>query len=324
MEKNKPRILYLLRILLQYTDETHPLTTNQIIEKLKSEYGIEAYRTTLPGDFRALEEFGVDIICERSVQNRYFIGNRDFDIAELKLLIDAVESSKFITDKKSTELVEKLRCQASVHSRDILKRNIRASRFKPDHEDVFYIADTINRAINEGKRISFRYFFYDVNKEKQLKNDSKPYIFSPYYLIWDGDCYYMVGFSEKHNEIGNFRVDRIFGTPEILTEDAVTMPMGFDINEYIKTSFRMYNSEREEVELICDNDIMDAVIDKFGIDVITVANDERTFCASVNVAVSHVFYSWIFGFGGKVRIAAPETVKIEYAEMVKTAYESTI
>ena len=292
MENTKPRILYLLRILMQYTDEDHSLTTGQIIEKLQEEYGIPAHRTTLPGDFKILEEYGIDIICERSSQNRYFIGSRDLDIAELKLLIDAVESSKFITEKKSTELVEKLQRQASIYSKDTLKRNIKAySRFKPDHEDVLYTADIINRAINDSKKIAFAYFHYNVRKEKMLSNHGQQYIFSPYYLIWDGDCYYMVGYSEKHQSISNFRVDRISGLPEILTDDAESAPQDFDINEYIKTSFRMFNSERRNVELICDNNTMDAIIDRFGVDVTTYANDMNTFRVEANIAVSNVFYS---------------------------------
>lgn len=280
------------------------------------------HRTTLPGDFKALEEYGIDIICERSSQNRYFIGSRDLDIAELKLLIDAVESSKFITEKKSTELVQKLQRQASIYSKDTLKRNIKAySRFKPDHEDVLYTADIINRAINDGKKIAFAYFHYDVRKNKILSNHGQQYIFSPYYLIWDGDCYYMVGYSEKHQSISNFRVDRISGLPDILADDANLTPHDFDINEYIKTSFRMFNSERRNVELICDNKTMDAIIDRFGVDVTTYANDMNTFRVEANIAVSNVFYSWVFGFGGRVKIKAPEDVKKEYAEMVKGAFE---
>lgn len=308
---------------MRYTDEKHPLTTNQIIDMLKNEYGISAYRTTLARDFKDLEEFGIDIICERSVQNRYFIGSCDIDIAELKLLIDAVESSKFITEKKSTELVEKLQGLASIHSKDMLKRNIKAySRFKPDHEDILYTADIINRAINEGKKIEFDYFHYNVRKEKVISSDGKKYVFSPYYLIWDGDCYYMVGFSEKHQSIGNFRVDRVFGTPDILEDNAEPAPECFDINEYIKTSFRMFNSERQQVELVCDNDTMDAIIERFGIDVTTYANDMHSFRAVVNIAVSHIFYSWVFGFCGKVKIKSPDNIKNEYLKMVQAALEN--
>ena len=267
----------------------------------------------------------MDVICEKSTQNRYSIGAREFDIAELKLLIDAVESSKFITDKESTELAEKLQRQASIHSRDALKRNIRASsRFKPDHEDVLYIADTINRAINSCRKIALYYFSYDANKQKQLRNNGEQYIFSPYYLVWDGDCYYTVGFAEKHGSVGNFRVDRIFGTPEILPDCAVPVPDNFEFDEYIKTTFRMYGSERQSVELICDNSTMDAIIDRFGFDVPTFAEDDSSFRTVVDVTVSHVFYSWVFGFDGKVKIKSPESVRDEYRSMVNRAFERNI
>lgn len=159
----------------------------------------------------------------------------------------------------------------------------------------------------------------DIRKEKKLKNSGKKYIFSPYYLIWDGDCYYMVGYSEKHQDIGNFRVDRIYKQPTVLDKPAESVPEDFDINDYIKTSFRMYNSERKEVELICDNSTMDAVLDHFGIDVETYANDLTSFRAVVDIAVSHVFYAWVFGFGGKMKIKSPDEVKEGYAKMVHDA-----
>lgn len=318
--ESKLRPIYIAKILLERTDEDHVLTTNELIDILEQEYQISAHRTTIGDDIKVLEQVGLDVETIRSTQNRYHVLSRTFDIAELKLLIDAVESSKFITDKKSTILIQKLQKQASICSAGALKRNLKAcSRFKPDNEDIFYIADTINTAINTGKKISFQYYYYNIRKEKKLKNSGKKYIFSPYYLIWDGDCYYMVGYSEKHQDIGNFRVDRIYKQPTVLDKPAESVPEDFDINDYIKTSFRMYNSERKEVELICDNSTMDAVLDHFGIDVETYANDLTSFRAVVDIAVSHVFYAWVFGFGGKMKIKSPDEVKEGYAKMVHDA-----
>lgn len=318
--ESKLRPIYIARILYERTDEDHVLTTNELIEILEKEYKINAHRTTIREDIKVLEQAGLDVKTIKSTQNRYHILSRTFDIVELKLLIDAVESSKFITDKKSGELIKKLQGQASIYNLDTLKSNLKAySRFKPNNEDIFYITDAINTAINAGKKISFQYFYYNIRKEKKLKNNGERYTFSPYYLIWDGDCYYMVGYSDKHKSIGNFRVDRIFKQPAILDEPAESSPRDFDINDYIKTSFRMYNSEHKEVELICDNSTMDSVLDRFGMDIQTYANDLSSFRAIVNIAVSHVFYAWVFGFGGKVRIKAPENVKDEYIKMVKEA-----
>jgi predicted DNA-binding transcriptional regulator YafY len=318
--ESKLRPIYIAKILLERTDEDHVLTTNELIDILEQEYQISAHRTTIGDDIKVLEQVGLDVETIRSTQNRYHILSRTFDLPELKLLIDAVESSKFITDKKSTVLIQKLQKQASICSVDALKRNLKAcSRFKPDNEDIFYITDTINAAINAGKKVSFQYYCYNIRKEKELKNGGKKYIFSPYYLIWDGDCYYMVGYSDKHQNIGNFRVDRIYKQPVVLDKPAEPAPEDFDINNYIKTSFHTYNSEHKEVELICDNSTMDAILDRFGTDVETYANDLTSFRAMANIAVNHVFYAWVFGFDGKVKIKSPDEVKEGYAMMVRDA-----
>lgn len=318
--ESKLRPIYIARILLERTDEEHALTTNEISDILEREYHISAHRTTIGEDIKVLAQAGLDVDTIKSTQNKFRILSRTFDLAELKLLIDAVESSKFITEKKSEILIGKLQRQASIHSLDALKRNLQAcSRFKPNNEEVIYIADTVNAAINAGKKIAFRYYDYNIRKEKELRNGGREYVFSPYYLIWDGDCYYMVGYSEKHQNIGNFRVDRIDKQPTILDESAVPVPAGFSINDYISSSFRMYNSQRQRVELRCDNSTMDAILDRFGMDVETREIDAASFCAVADIAVSHVFYAWVFGFAGKVKITAPEEVRDGYAKMLREA-----
>ena len=179
--------------------------------------------------------------------------------------------------------------------------------------------EALNDAINANKKVSFQYFTYNVRKEQRLKYDGYIYVFSPYKLIWNGDYYYVVGYSEKHKGIGSFRVDRIVRCPQILDENAVQPPKDFDLNVYLNSLFRMYNGERKQIELVCDNDLMDAIIDKFGKDVEVLANDMKSFRSIVTTATGPVFYSWIFGFGGKVAIKAPEEVKDEYAKMVFAA-----
>ena len=217
-------------------------------------------------------------------------------------------------------MVEKISSLASCHAADTIKRNVTCEgRIKPDNEKVYYIVDAINQAINENKKISFQYFRYNVRKEKKLKHNGEPYVITPLYLVWNGDYYYMVGVYEYKQRIGNFRVDRIAKAPAILKEDGAPPPDGFDINEYINTTFRMFNSEHVEVELICSNDVMDSIIDRFGEDVTTYAYDLESFRAVVNIAVSHIFYSWVFGFGGKVKIKGPAEVKEKYAEMLNAA-----
>lgn len=318
--KAKLRPFYVAKMLNERTDEEHYLTIAQIMDILEKEYGISTSRGTVGDDIKALQEFGMEIEVEPSTQNRYYLIGRKFDLPELKLLIDATESARFITKEKSDMLVKKLASLSSSNNASALTRNIDVeNRIKAENEKIYYIIDALNEAINRKKKVSFQYFTYNVKKQKKLKYDGFTYVFSLYKLIWNGDYYYVVGYSEKHKGIGSFRLDRMARQPNVLDEDAANPPKGFNLNTYLNSMFRMYNGQRKEIELICDNDVMDAIIDKFGKDVKVLANDMKSFRVIVNTAVGSVFYSWVFGFGGKVRIKAPESVKDEYAVMVKSA-----
>ena len=318
----KLRPLCLWKILKERTDEDHYLTTAQLIKILDEEYNIKSHRQTIKTDIEILKSFGKEIEEVKSSQNRYNVYDRKFDQAELKLLIDAVESSKFISQSKSDALVKKIGTLTSQYRAQELHRNISViGRIKSDNEKAYFIVEAINEAINRGKKISFECFSYNIKKEKKLRRN-EPYVITPLHLVWSGDCYYMIGVYDYQNRLGTFRVDRINGVPTILNEDAIPAPKGFDLNQYLNTTFRMFNSEHEEVELVCANDLMDTIIDRFGEDVTTYANDMESFRAVVDVAVSHVFFSWVFGFGGKVRIKRPLNVKHSYEEMVKDAYRN--
>ncbi len=318
--EGKLRLLYTYKLLCELSDEEHPLSTNQLIELLRDRYGISTHRITLASDIQALQDFGVDIYKTGSSQNMYFIASRDFDLPELKLLMDAVASSKFITEKKSQELMKKLSGLASVNQAASLKRNLSAEgRLKQGNEKIYYIMDAINEAINRGVKISFKYFQYDVAKRRRLRHGGQVYVFSPYNLVWNGDYYYAVGYSDKHGGIACFRVDRIAGIPELLDETAQPQPEDFDVSVFLKTVFSMYNSPGSDVELTCQESTMDAVIDRFGEDVQTRINPDGTFTARAHVAVNPVFFGWVFGFGGKIKITAPEQVRQRYAELVRAA-----
>ncbi len=319
----KPRILYLQKILLERTDEEHPLSTTQLIEILQTEYGITAHRTTVTHDIDALIEFGLDIIAIRSTQNRYFVASRRFELPELKLLIDAVESSKFITKKKSAVLIEKIHTLTSSGQTSKLKRNnYVADRIKPDNEQIYYIVDTINDAINAEKQISFQYYDFTGQKEKVLKNDGEVYSLSPYSLLWNGDYYYVIGYSGKKGKVVTFRVDRIATIPEILTADIAEKPEGFDLAEFTKEVFFMYDGDSVTVDLRCDNSLMKTMIDRFGEDVTTLAYDMTSFRLITEVSASQTFFGWVFGFGGKVQILAPESVKEQYRQMVQNELDT--
>lgn len=219
-------------------------------------------------------------------------------------------------------MVDKLSLLASPFAAPRLVRNVDVeNRIKADNEKIYYIMEALNDAINDKKKVSFQYYTYTRNKKRIAKHNGEVYIFSPYKMIWNGDYYYVVGYSEKHGSIGSFRVDRIVTTPQILTEEQYEPPKDFDLNVYLNSMFRMYNGERKQVELICDNDLMDAIIDKFGKNVDVSAYDDP-FKATVTTSVGNVFYSWIFGFGGRVYINSLEDVKAEYSKMVAAAADT--
>jgi len=316
----KLRPIYLIDILKERTDEDHYLTTSQLCAILKNEYGIETHRTTIKSDIEMLQQAGIGIQAVRSTQNQYNFIEREFDIAELKLLIDAVQSAKFMTNAKSDQLVTKLTALAGVNKARELKRNLVVDgKSKLENEQILVIIDAINDAINQRRKIKFQKVEYNVKKERVLHHGGEVYTFSPYSLVWDGDFYYVVGYSDKYQSVGSHRVDRIYQRPEILSEAAVPAPLGFDVSKYIHTTFRMYNAPRREVELVCDNGVMDAIIDRFGPDVETYACDQQNFRVIAEIAVGNVFFNWIFGFGGKVWIKAPEDVKEQYREQVLKA-----
>ncbi|MEA4922854.1 MAG: WYL domain-containing protein [Eubacteriaceae bacterium] len=301
----KKRIIYIIKLLKSSTDEEHTLDTGEILEYLDDE-GMPTNRKTLKSDMDLLIESGFDIIVIKSKPNRYFWGEREFQIPELKMLIDAVSSSRFITKKKSRELTGKLAGIASVHQKKELDRHIYAvNRVKSGNESIYYIVDTINDAINEKKKIKFKYTDYDPEKKKIFRNNGEEYILSPYALYWNDDFYYAVGWSDKHENVSSFKVDRLYRA-EIIDEKAVRKPREFNINDYSKRIFEMFGGDSVSVKLECDNELMKYVIDRFGEDVITKVASDETFMVMTDVVLSPTFYAWVFRFGGKIRIVSPK------------------
>ena len=311
-EKNEGRVrlLRLLQLLETDSDAEHPISTPECIRLLKERWDIDAFRITIGRDMEALAMAGYDVRTIHSTQNKYYLGTRTFEQAELKLLIDAVASSKFITASKSKALTDKLAAMANVHQAEGLNRNISlAERIKPKNENIYEYIDVINQAINEKRKISFRYFTYNAAKRKCLKNDGKPYVFSPYTLTWNGDCYYMVGWSDKHEKVATFRVDRISKTPELLEAAAVKKPKGWSIADFSEKAFQLFDGERTTVELLCHEDAMNSVIDHFGEQAKTKPVDDTHFLLTAEVSLSLTFFAWVFQFGGKVIIQGPNEAK---------------
>ena len=299
----KLRLLRILQLLQRESDEQHPISTAQIEKILRERHGLEAYRITIQKDIAALISAGYPIETIHSTQCKYYLAQRTFETPELKLLIDAVESSKFITKKKSRALVAKLLTLTNEQNAQGLKRNISiADRIKPKNEHIYYYIDAINEAINAKKKISFLYYEFTAAKKKRLKNGGEPYVFSPYTLTWNGDCYYMVGWSDKHGKIATFRVDRIFETPTILKNPAVPKPKDYSIADFSEKAFQLFDGERTEVTLLCHESAMNSVLDHFGDQAKTELVDDTHFRLTAEVSLSPTFFAWVFQFWGKVQI----------------------
>jgi predicted DNA-binding transcriptional regulator YafY len=319
-QKNKSRILYILKLLYDKTDEQNPLSTVEIIDYLAS-LGISAHRRTIAADMELLEEFGIDVITIKSTQNKYFIGSREFELPEIKLLVDAVESSKFITPKKSEDLIKKLSHLVSENQSKELNRHIFIDkRIKPENEEIYYIVDSIHNAIAQSKQIEFKYYEYTQDKEKVYKNNGYIYKLSPYALSWSEDHYYVIGYCKKHGKISKFRVDRM-AKIKMVDSRSVPMPVEFNSADYAKRIFDMYDGETKTVELKCTNDLMKVIIDRFGEDVNTATLGSNCFKAIVDVSVSPTFFGWVFQFAGRMSILAPNDVKKSYIEMVRKVVE---
>jgi len=315
---NRLRILYLYRMLLEYTDDEHALTNPQIRRMMQEQHGIKIHRTTVPRDIEVLRAAGIEVLSTRTRSLNYYLADRPFSIPELRLLIDAVQSSKFITEQKSRDLIEKLYSLTSTANALKLRRAVHVTgKAKTDNEKGYYIVDAINDAINSERKLSFYYYDYDSKKHHELKNDGAPYTVSPYDLIWDGDYYYLTGYCDERSEVRVFRVDRIEKRPEVLDVQAVKPPRTYRVEKYTQEVFRMFATQEPRiVTLLCDISIMKAVIDMFGINVRTKALDDHTFRATIKVCTSPTFYRWIFGWNGLIKIEGPEDIVAEYKKML--------
>lgn len=314
----KLRILYLYQHLVQHTDAEHTLSTAELMKILKEEYSVKVSRNTISDDLAMLHDCGLYIEHYASTQNKYYYDGHIYELPELKILVDAISSSKFITQRKSDELIAKLLTLTNSQNAAKLRRHIYvAGRAKSDNENGYYIVDAINTAIDTKRKISFHYTDFNVKKQRYISNDGKPYTVSPYTLIWDGDYYYMRGFCDERQEMRNFRLDRIAEQPNILNQLAVMSPDGYDPADYSKHVFRMYDTDEPvSVQLHCHVSVMKYLIDNFGVDFKVETIDNESFKATVSVCTSTTFYSWIFGFNGKIRIIGPQPVLENYKEML--------
>ncbi len=321
LPNQKLKLLYLLKILMEKTDTEHTLTVPEMIKELKI-YNINAERKSIYDDIESLKAFGIDILCKKSKTYNYYVASRTFQLAELKLLADAVASSKFITEKKSKQLIKKIGSLTSSHEAKQLTRQIYvAGRVKTMNEKIYYNVDIIHQAISNNKQISFKYFEYTLDKQKRYRNDGNKYIASPYALTWDDENYYMISYYEKYESITHFRVDKMADI-EILELESRNEEI--NIAEYTKKVFSMFVGEEETVRIQFENSLLGVVIDRFGKDTVTYKVDDYSFMAILTVELSPPFWGWIFQFGNKVKIVSPENVRdmfVGHIDEVKETYD---
>ena len=311
----KLKLLYLMQYLLQKSDEEHPISIQQMVDEL-ARHDIKAERKTLYDDMEALRLFGLDIIQSRGKTTGYYVGSRDFEVPELKLLVDSVQSSKFITEKKTLSLIKKIEGLASAYDAQLLQRQVYVrNRVKSMNESVYYNVDEISTAITQDKVIRFRYDDYTINKERKFRKDGAWYEISPLSLLWDDENYYMLGFDTAAGKLKHYRVDKMTEISALdQTRDGKEEFSKIDMSQYSKKVFGMFTGEVQTIQLRFENHLVGPVIDRFGRDTIIVASDENHFTIRVDVAVSPQFYAWVFGFGTAVEILSPENVREDYRQ----------
>ena len=284
----KLKLIYLMKILLERTDETHSITMPEMIDALAA-YGISAERKSLYNDIENLRVYGLDIIgIQEDRTYSYHIGNRQFELAELKLLVDSVQSAKFITVKKSNELIKKIETM---------------------NESIYYNVDRIHTAIAENSRITFQYFQWNVDKKIELRHDGALYEVSPWALSWDDENYYLIAYDSSERMIKHFRVDKMLDIQSNgRGREGRQAFKAFDMAAYARKMFGMYGGKEELVRIECDNSFAGVMIDRFGKDVSMIRLDDERFVVNVEVAVSRQFLAWIIGLGDGVTLTGPENV----------------
>ena len=309
-DNQKLKMLYLLKIFSEETDDLHPLTMPEIISKLAA-YGVNANRKTLYLDFEELRNFGVDIISNKVGHDCYYnIGSRDFELPELKLLVDSVQSSKFITDRKSTELIKKLESLVSKYEGKQLQRQVVISgRVKAMNESIYYNVDKLHEAIGAGCQIRFKYYQWNVDKQMELRKNGDWYQVSPWALMWDDEYYYLVAFDAGDGKIKHYRVDKMLSI-SVTKEKRLGQEQfkRFDMPRYTKSLFGMYGGEQVKVMLEARNDMVGVIIDRFGKDILIAPVDSERFRVNVDVSMSNQFLGWIMAVGDGVKIVGPDKV----------------
>lgn len=312
----KYKLLRLLELLQQETDEEHPLTTNTICARL-TELGLPCERRTLSKDIALLNSIGYEVMCQRvGKEYGYYITDRSFSVPELKILIDAVQAASFITEKKTAELVDKLAALGGSHKADILKSNMVCfNTRKHSNESIFYNVGYLEDAIEQQKKVRFHYFDLNESGEKVYRRDHDFYVVEPIALIYNEDNYYLRAYSTKYDAPTNYRVDRMDGV-DILNEpiSEATLALRDEVEHYTGRAFKMYGGEEADIVLEFNDSLIGVIYDRFGEATPMMRSGEGKCVATVKVQLSPVFWGWLFQFAGEMRILAPDDVIAKFKE----------
>lgn len=306
----KFKLYRLAQIMQEQTDDEHYITMPEIMKSL-AQYEVTADRKSIYADLRDLSVLGVDVEGE-PVGNRYHyhVVNRAFELPELKLLVDAIQSSKFITEKKSNALIKKLETLVSKYDAQKLQRQVYVSgRIKTMNESIYYTVDAIHNAISENKKIKFQYYQWNVKKEMELRHNGAWYHISPWGLSWDNENYYLVGYDSAADKIKHYRVDKMLHIK--LSNESREGKEHFkklDMADYAKKSFGMFGGKEQRVKMLVKNNLAGVIIDRFGKEVMMIPADEEYFTVNVDVHVSRQFLGWVFSLGEDIRIIGPDEV----------------
>ena len=316
----KQKLLCLMDDLLKYSDEEHPLPVSRLIELL-ARRGITAERKSIYGDIETLRDYGLDIVQSGSGRGSgYFVASRPFELAELKLLVDSVQSSRFITARKTLSLIEKIEGLCSVHQARGLSRQVYvAGRIKTMNESIYYNVDEIHNGISNNRKIRFLYFEYNVAKERQYRHGGAYYVVSPFAMTWDDENYYMVAYDSEAGHIKHYRVDKMEKITLLDEErDGQEAYEALDMAVYARKTFGMFTGEEINVQLRFENHLVGAVLDRLGRDVLLIPDGEDHFTVRTQVIVSPQFFAWICGFGTAVKVIGPDEVVRQMAQHVKS------
>lgn len=307
----KKKLLILRQVLLSGTDEEHPMTIRQMIEELER-WGVKAERKSLYDDMETLRSFGLDVQSKKGHAPGWFIGARDFELPELKLLVDAVQSSKFITRKKSDSLIRKLEGLAGSHQARQLQRQVYVSgRVKTMNESIYYNVDKLHTAVADRKAITFRYFDYNSRKEKVFRHGGGVYTVSPCGLVWDNENYYLVGWDHASAQVRHYRVDKM-NEITVTQQAPAAQAAQVDMAGYAQKRFGMFSGKDASVTLRCKEEMAGVVLDRFGQESMLIPGEDGYFSVTVDVVVSPQFWGWLFGLGDAVELTAPAWAAEEY------------